>query len=242
MVCPVCGRDLLPLESACPICTPTNHVLKPDTGHLGITGSPLGMLTEGPPDSTEGRLVDFKPASDGRSYSNTDPTGSFTADLSGPLVRGRQGEGRVLDVLAQALRARGEEVTPVAGGRDDQGEDGLLSINNHIVRIQIVSMPADSNVWKELAMDNAVTRRGTIDDAVQVVRETLVHKKDKAAGTLLALDAAHIGAIVGPRLVQAYQAAHGDPEEEFSLVEAWIIGPSARSSVRLGLQRSRPAV
>jgi hypothetical protein len=75
-----------------------------------------------------------------------------------------------------------------------------------------------------------------------MVREALVHKKDKAAGTLLALDAAHVGAIVGPRLVEAYQAAHDDPEEEFSLVEAWIIGPTARSSVRLGLRRSRPAV
>lgn len=75
-----------------------------------------------------------------------------------------------------------------------------------------------------------------------MVREALVHKKDKAAGTLLALDAAHVGAIVGPRLVEAYQAAHDDPEEEFSLVKAWIIGPTARSSVRLGLRRPRPAV
>jgi hypothetical protein len=59
-------------------------------------------------------------------------------------------------------------------------------------------MPADPRVWKELSMDDAAFREGTIDEAVQVVRETLVHKKDKAAGTLLALDAAHIGAIVGP--------------------------------------------
>jgi len=242
MVCPVCGRDLQPLERVCPMCAPANPVLTPGTGGYGMTGSPVGTLVEGHPDSTEGRRVDSRPASGGRSYSSTDSTGAFTADLSGPLVRGRQGEGRVLDVLTHVLRARGEEVTPVVGWRDNRGEDGLLSIGGHTVRIQIVSMPADSKVWKELSMDDVAFRQGTIDDAVQVVRETLLHKKDKAAGTLLALDAAHIGAIVGPRLVQAYQAAHGDPEEEFSLVEAWIIGPSVRSSVRLGLRRSRPAV
>jgi len=237
MVCEVCGRDLQPLERACPTCGPAHYVLKAQPGDYRITGYPMGTLVEGPPDSTEGRRVDSRPASGGRSYSSTDPTGAFTADLSGPLVRGRHGEERVLKVLTQALRARGEEVSSLVGGRDDRGEDGLLSIGGQTVRIQIVSMPVDPTVWKELSMDDAASREGTTDDAVRMVRDALVHKKDKAAGTLLALDAAHVGAIFGPRLVAAYQAAYGDPEEEFSLVEAWIIGPSARSSVRLGLRR-----
>ena len=94
-------------------------------------------------------------------------------------------------------------------------------------------MPVHPSVWKELSVDAAAFREGKSDDAVRMVREALVHKKDKAAGTLLALDAAHVGAIVGPMLVEAYHAAHGDPEDEFSLVEAWIIGPTVRSSVRL---------
>jgi hypothetical protein len=74
MVRAVCGRDLHPLESICPMCTSANHVLKPEPGHLGITGYPVGTLVEGPPDSTAGRLVDSRPASDGRSYSSTDST------------------------------------------------------------------------------------------------------------------------------------------------------------------------
>lgn len=129
-------------------------------------------------------------------------------------------------------------MTPVGGGRDHEGEDGLLSINGQTVTIQIVAMPADSTLWKELSLADAASRQGTIDDAVQAVRNALMRKKDNAAGTLLALDAAHVGAIVSPRLVQAYQAMYGDPEEEFSLVEVWIIGPSVRSSIRLGLSRS----
>jgi hypothetical protein len=48
------------------------------------------------------------------------------------------------------------------------------------------------------------------------------------------LDAAHVGAIVGPSLVEQYHEAYGDPEEEFSLAEAWIVGPTTRSTIRLG--------
>ena len=129
-------------------------------------------------------------------------------------------------------------MTPVGGDPDHEGEDGLLSINGQTVTIQIVTMPADSTLWKELSLADTASRQGTIDDAVQAVRNALMHKKYNAAGTLLALDAAHVGAIVSPRLVQAYQAMYGEPEEEFSLVEVWIIGPSVRSSIRLRLPRS----
>lgn len=183
--------------------------------------------------------MDSRPASGGHAYSRTDPTGAFAVELSGPLVRGRPGEERVIDVLTQAIRARGEEVAPLVGSRDDFGEDGLLSISDHTVCLQIVSVPVDSRVWRELSSDDCASQAGTADDAVRSVREALVHKRAKARATLLALDAVHFGAIVGPRLGEAYRAAHGDPEEEFDLIEAWIIGPTVRSSIRLG---SRPAV
>lgn len=54
-----------------------------------------------------------------------------------------------------------------------------------------------------------------------------------AKGTLLAVDAAHFGALVGPRLIAAYLAARGDPVAEFSFDQVRIVGPTARSSVRL---------
>jgi hypothetical protein len=117
--------------------------------------------------------------------------------------------------------------------RDDRGEDGRLSINGKNVEVQIVSMPADPELWKELSTHSAVSLEGKPDDAVRMVRQALLHKKDKAVGLLLALDAAHVGAIVGPNLVEDYLATHGDPEEEFSLAQVWIVGPTARSSFRL---------
>ena len=239
MACPTCGKDPRPVDSDCPTCAPRNYVLEAEPGDCRITGHPIGTVVEGPPDSTEGRRVDSRPASGGRAHSTTDPTGAFSAELSGPLARGRPGEQRVIDVLAQAIRARGAEVTPIIGGRDDRGEDGLLSISGRTVRIQIVSMPVGSKVWRELSAHDCASQEGTADDAVRLVRDAIVHKAAKARGTLLALDAAHLGAIIGPRLVETYRAAHGDPEEEFDLIEAWIIGPTVRSSVRLG---ARPAV
>jgi hypothetical protein len=237
MVCAMCGRNIQAPESACSACAPTAYVLKAEPLEFRITGQPVGTVVEGPPDSPDGRRVDSRPASGGRSYSSTDRSGAFTADLSGPLDRGRSGEGRVLKVLTQALRARGEHVTPLVGGRDDRGEDGRLSINGQDVRVQIVSMPANPEFWKEFSVHDTAFRKGEREYAVRMVRQALLHKKDKAAGTLLALDAAHVGAVVGPRLVEAYVATHGDPEEEFSLVEAWIIGPTARSSFRLGSRK-----
>jgi hypothetical protein len=65
MVCAVCGRDLQPLESVCPRCASANHVLKAEPGDYAITGYPVGTLVEGPPDSTEGRRVNSRPASGG---------------------------------------------------------------------------------------------------------------------------------------------------------------------------------
>ena len=206
--------------------------LNAEPGEMHITGHPIGMLAEGPPDSPDGRRVDSMPASGGRAYSRTDSTGVFTTELSDPLDRGRPAEPRAIKVLIQAIQARGDQVIPLSG-HDDRGEDGLLSINRHHIPVQVVSLPAEQSLWKELALQGTVVRQGTNQDAVELIRQALDHKKDKATGTLLALDAAHVGAIIGPSLVESYHAVYGDTEQEFSLVEAWIVGPTARSSIRL---------
>jgi len=233
MVCAECGRPLEAPDGACR-CAAAAYVLNAKPGEMRITGHPVGIVVEGPPESPNGRRVDSRPASGGCAYSITDGTGAFAAELSGPLDRGRRREGHALEVLIQALRARGDDVAPLSGSRDDRGEDGLLLINGNRVPVQFVSLPVDPSLWKELSSRDTASRSGTIQDAVQLVRQALSHKKGKAAGTILVLDAAHIGAIVGPSLVESYYAAFDDPEEEFSLIEAWIVGPTLRSAIRLG--------
>jgi hypothetical protein len=234
MVCAKCGAFLEEAVTTCLVCTPRSYVLKAEPGKFQITGSPVGFVVEGPPDHPAGRRVDYRPASGGQSVSQTDATGAFQADLSGFLERGRPGEQHVMKILTQALRANGHDVLSVGGARDDRGQDGLLSIDGRQVEVQIVSLPVDPQLWKELATRRASARSGDRLVAVKLVRAALEHKAGKAMGTLLALDAAHFGAMVGSKLVDAYISMHGNPADEFSLVDVWIIGPTARSSVRLG--------
>lgn len=234
MECPLCGRAIEASDRACQ-CSPKAYVLDAESGSYEVTGHPSGLVSEGSPESPDGRSVDSRPLSGGRSYSSTDQEGGFTAELSGSLDRGRPNEAHALKVLIQALRARGEDVTLSTGGRDDHGEDALLSLNGRCVQVQIVSVPVDQSLWKELSSRGLAHRTGTDSDAVKMVREALMHKKHKATGTLLVLDAAHLGAIVGPSLVDAYNDKYGDPEDEFSLLQAWILGQTARSAFRLGL-------
>jgi hypothetical protein len=203
--------------------------MKAESGHYGLTGSPVSFVVEEPPDSADGRRVDARPASGGRAN-------CFIAELSGSLDVGRSNEARVLKTLVQSLRARGDDVTLGAGATDNRGEDGILSINGQPVSVQIVSLPIEQSLWKELSTVGRADRTGSSNDAVELVRRALIHKSNKAAGTLLVLDTAHIGAIVGPALVDDYIRVYGDPEREFSLFEAWIVGPTPRSTLRLGSQ------
>jgi hypothetical protein len=154
-------------------------------------------------------------------------------DLTGFLERGRGGEYRAVKNLIGALRARGDTVERVTDAKDDRGEDAILRINGTSVTVQIVTVPVDSALWRNLALNGEASVKITLDEAVQLIRDALVHKKGKATGTILILHAAHIGAVIGPKLVETYFAAYGDVEEEFGVREAWLVGPTVRSTIRL---------
>src|SRR3990172_8319112 len=109
MRCSSCGRPIEPPDAVCR-CTPVSYVLNAEPGEMRITGHPVGMVVEGPLDSEDGRRVDCRPASGGRAFSDSDGTGSFSAELSAPLDRGRPAEGHAVGVLVKALRDRGDEV------------------------------------------------------------------------------------------------------------------------------------
>jgi hypothetical protein len=135
-----------------------------------------------------------------------------------------------VDVLIGVLRERGDRVGYGPISRDDHGEDACLVINGRLV------------LWRELASTGTATIHGTGEDAVDLVREAVLHKTGKAKGTILVLDAGHIGAIVTGDFPERYRAKYGDPEEELGLVEAWIVGPTQRSAVRLGIRGAITAV
>ncbi len=238
MDCPKCAK---PIESSdgAHRCA---YVLDAEPGSYAITGQPVGSVVEGRPDNPEGRRVDSRPASGGRAYSRTDEEGGFVVELSGVLDKGRANERHALEILVQAFRQTGRDASLATGGQDERGEDGVLMLDGRRFGVQVVSVPVDPNVWKTLSARGHLKANGTIDEAVSMIRGALEHKRGKAIGTILVLDAAHFGAPIGPLLVQAYRAHHGDPEREFSLVEAWLVGPTSRSAFRLGSHEPEPAV
>jgi len=137
-----------------------------------------------------------------------------------------------MKVLVAALKEQDHEVSQKRGARDEDGEDGLLLVDGRQIEIQIVTMPSDTEVWRTLNASGASSRAGDLRAQVGLVRGALERKARKAKGTLVALDAAHFGALVRRELVDAYLAEYRAPVEEFSFDDVWIIGPTVRSSVR----------
>lgn len=210
--------------------------LEPAT--IAIVVHPAGLVVEGPSDDPAGRRVEARPASGGRADSVLSSDGSFDIRWAGSLDRGRPGEGRAVKSLIQAMTTAGLTVERVVGARDDRGEDAKLLIDGKVTSVQCVSVPVDSNRWATLHRDGELRFVGDADAAVALVRDALEHKRDKARGTLLLLDMAQVGAIVAPSLVRGYRAKYPDPEIEFQVAQAWLVGPTARSAVRL----SGPAI
>jgi hypothetical protein len=139
----------------------------------------------------------------------------------------------VLSVLVAALNGQGHQVNRKRGARDDRGEDGLLVVDGHQIEVQ-VTMPTDSEVWETLNATGASSPEADLRAQVGFVRRALERKANKAKGALVALDATHFGALVGRALVDAYLAEYRSPVEEFSFRDVWIVGPTVRSTVRLG--------
>ena len=216
---------------------PGNYVLKAETGRFSFTAPPVGFVVEGEPANATGRRVESRPASGGRSVSRIDQAGALVVELSGPLVKGRANQKKALGVLIEALQARGSvaEIFDEDEPEDHRGEDGLINLDGQRVVVQIVSVPADQSAWRKLASAGAASQGSTFAETVEIVRQSLLHKKGKATGTILVLDASHFGAMAGPKLVDAYLQKYGDPEIEFLLLEAWLVGPTVISTFRLGV-------
>lgn len=173
--------------------------------------------------------------------SETDAAGSFGVTLSGPLQIGRAAEWHVMKTLVNALRASGETAHEPAGHsariRDDRGEDGLVEINGRRFFVQIVVVPPDQAVWRDMSMGSA-SRAGGLWEAVEQVRAAIERKAfrlapDARRSTLLVLDASKVGALASRRLVVAYLERYDDPEVEFNFPQTWIVGPTKKSTVRI---------
>jgi hypothetical protein len=241
MVCVKCGATLEEGATACPKCGEIMvFVLNCESGNIKLTGPSIGTVVESPFGHPQGRYVISKPASGDQSDSKVDNNGTLHVDLLGSLDKGTPNEWHVKKILEQALKAEGNDIHQVIDPKDDRlnnldvrGMDGLFKINDHEVAIQIVTVPTEPQLWKELADSKASSRSVDRSDAVRWIRDVLVHKMNKAENTLLALDASHFSAMVGQQLIDDYINKYGNPIDEFTFKDVWIIGATVQSSIRL---------
>lgn len=209
------------------------HRLKCEPGRIEIKVFPIGCVFTKELPNGEGRRIVTHPPDGGLAISTLTSDDRFVAELSGGLRAGTKNEGHVVKVLVQALRARGKHVVRRRDAKDNRGEDAILEIDGRRTVVQIVSLPATENGWRLLASGRMFPLSDCLVGVVQMLRQSLELKRGKAVGALLAVDASHIGAVVGPELVRAYIDTHGEPDREFDLLQTWLVGPTTTSTMRL---------
>jgi hypothetical protein len=182
-----------------------------------------------------GRRMDSRPAEGGQSVTETAGDGSFRGTLCGPLLRGEDGEPHTARILAAKLRSLGHDVTelPKKKAENARGEDRKFLIDDKEYVIQITTMPIDS-VWQGLGTTGTAETAGQFSDAIKLVRTAFENKRNKARGTILAIDAAHVGALASQDVVNAYLREYGDPNREFGFAQTWIVGPTQASTFKIG--------
>jgi hypothetical protein len=186
------------------------------------------------PDASGGKHVESQPAEGGKAVSHIAADGSYSAEFSGVLYKGKPAEPHARRILVDALQRAGQTANetdkkPI----DADGEDGFVDIDGSEFVVQVVTMPADGTLWGEVARHGRAARAGQLSDAVALVRGAIEHKAHARKNCVLVLDAANIGALPTPALVEAYMKAHGDPAAEFGLAQVWLVGPTPTSTFRL---------
>ena len=195
-----------------------------------LSGYPVGFVVEGDPAAPRGRRLESHPATGGHVVSRRHHDGGSDLRLEGPLPAGKSDEAHAIKVLLHVLNATGRVSTKLDGAEDSRGEDGRILIDGREVAVQVVSVPSHPVWWRKLSHGEVHDESGTTGDAIRFLREAFEKKRDRAAGTLLVLNAAHLGAVIGPDVILTYLATHPDPRNEFGLYAAWLVGPGARST------------
>lgn len=224
MPCPVCGSH------AQDVTLNIQGVEAPT-----IVGKPSLVAQRGNLSDDSFRL-DVQTGGGTRSVSHADQ-GSVTLDVQGTADVGRSGESQAIEVLISALADQG--VTTVRRPAEDQrGEDAVLSISSQDFTVQLVTVPGNTEFWREAAVGSASTEVPA-QAAAGWVRESILKKvgsipPDQRPTTLLALDARLAGVVATRAVVSAYLADFPPPRTEFGFAATWLVGPTASTSTQLG--------
>jgi hypothetical protein len=171
-----------------------------------------------------------------RSLSTIGNTGEINIAAEGRPDIGRKSEGRVLDILLDCLNSAGHVATLIDGARDKYGEDGLVILDGDELTVQITAVVPSDEFWRQSAK-GAATISGFASEAATWLHTAMMRKVDAIAPeqrrtTVLAIDVRHLGVLVDPTVLSAYEKAYGSCAQ-FGFRATWIVGPVVAHSSRL---------
>jgi hypothetical protein len=199
-----------------------SYVIEPQTGKFTLSGQGIAAVAD------EANKVGLNDFNGGRSSTRRDEDGRIHVLLSDSLLRGRPDEPSVRDVLGQLVTGTIEQ------GDDARGEDARLRTpEGNLLTIQIVTVPSEEEINREIREGEMVERVLTDREAAEWIRRSIQKKLNVAAQTIiLALDARPFGILTDDAVLREFRAAF--PElSACRFNQIWLVGPTAARSVRL---------
>ena len=197
-------------------------VLRPLTGKVEFSGQGVAAVADSP------SKVDISDFNRGRSSTWRDESGLIHVAMRDSLLRGRDNEPSVLDVLGQLCAGT------IEPGDDARGEDARLCIaDGTVLVIQIVTVPPEEEINRQVRQGLTVERVLTIPEAAAWIHMSIQKKlKVRSTTTVLALDARHLGVLVDEDILAEFRRAFPNTQA-CGFNQIWLSGPTAARSTRL---------
>lgn len=199
-----------------------SYVLQAEAAKFTMSGQGIAAAVD---EATRVTLNDFN---GGRASSWRDSDGRIHVLLSNSLLRGRPNEPSVRDVLSQLLKGAAEK------GDDARGEDARLrTVDGEILTIQIVTVPPEEEINREIREGRTVERVLTDRQAAEWIGSSIQKKLPVAAPTtILALDARPYGILTDHAVLCEFRA-NFPALQTSGFNQIWLVGPIAARSARL---------
>lgn len=203
-----------------------SYCIEPQTAEFKTTGQGIAAVAD------SASKVDINDFNGGRSSTWRDDAGLIHVLMRDSLTRGKANEPSVRDVLGQLIEGT------IEGGIDGEGEDGILSTpHGERFVIQIVTVPADVDINREIRQGKIVKRVLTLAEAAGWIQTPIALKLARTPAkqrpsVILVLDARHLGILSDGDILAEYRRIYPDARAH-GFNQIWLIGPTAARSALL---------
>jgi hypothetical protein len=104
--------------------------------------------------------------------------GQVSLSVKGAANIGTRSEPRAIKTLRQKLQANG--AVSIEKGKNDRGEDAILSCDGHQYTLQLVTAPGANEFWRNASVGRALTEMQT-HQAADLLREAIRAKAAKTS-------------------------------------------------------------